>query len=261
MIDVPWAGARPRHRFYVPDAATSALVTFSSSQAHQLRRVLRLGAGDSVRVFDGLQPRDLVVRLESVGSTAAGVVEGWLPQPPEPACPIHLYPALLPRDVFEQVLQKSVEVGVASVTPVIAERCVARDRSDESRRERWQSIMREAAEQCGRGVVPRLHEPRAFAVAVDDTARVGPTLIAWEAETSTSLEAALKDVVHPAAMYLFVGPEGGLTVGEVDLARQHGARTVTLGPRTLRADTAAVVLTALVADWLAFHEGINVTSY
>ncbi|MCA1644167.1 MAG: 16S rRNA (uracil(1498)-N(3))-methyltransferase, partial [Chloroflexi bacterium] len=106
-----------KQRFFVSaDQVQGQTVMFSTEQWHQLHAVLRLRIGDSVRVFDGLERVDRDVEL--VGP-ATGRVVGQQPQPPEPRTRLVMYPALLPRDKFEIVLQKVTEVGVAAVVPVL----------------------------------------------------------------------------------------------------------------------------------------------
>ncbi len=228
------------HRFWVAaDQLDGEQVRFTDEQAHQLRSVLRLRAGAEVRVFDGLSQIDRVVELTGV---ASGRVVGETAHVPEPRTRLSVYPALLRRDKFEVVLQKLTEVGVACITPVVTARSLVREAPDERRYARWQAILREAAEQCGRGVVPRLQPPQPLAAALQRGD--APPLVAYEGEHQCTLRDALAD--RPTDVGLFVGPEGGYTNAEIDCARRAGGLTVTLGPRVLRAETAALVASALV---------------
>jgi 16S rRNA (uracil1498-N3)-methyltransferase len=158
------------------------------------------------------------------------------------------YPALVPRDKFEGVLQKLVEVGVSAVAPVSTERSLVREPPDERRRQRWQAIMQEAAEQSGRGVIPMLRPTLPLADALRIAMAEGHALLAYEGESTLSLGEALSSLGEPApaAVSLFVGPEGGYSVEEVAVARSVGARVVSLGPRVLRTETASPVFAALV---------------
>ena len=230
------------HRLLVaPEAIRADAVDFSDEQAHQLRHVLRLRNGDRVRVFDGLEPVDLVVEI--TGPRSARVVERCA-QPPEPRHAIVAYPALLQRDKFEVVLQKVTEVGVAAITPVLTERSLVREPPDARRTLRWQSILREATEQCGRGRVPALAPTLALESALRDAVAESRTLVAYEGERDGSLREALAGA--PERVSIFIGPEGGYSVREVELAREMGANVVTMGPRILRTETASPVLAALV---------------
>jgi 16S rRNA (uracil1498-N3)-methyltransferase len=228
------------HRFFVtPDQLDRDIVRFSQAQAHQLRSVLRLHPGDVVRVFDGRAPVDRVVELVSAGQ---GTIVGTQPQPPEPKTRLVVYPALLQRDKFEPVLQKLTELGAAAIAPVITARSLVREPPDQRRLERWRAILCEAAEQCGRGVVPTLLPAQAFSTAIDSAE--GAVIVAYERERRRQLRDALGAL--PTTVAVFVGPEGGFAAEEAACAERAGAHLVTLGPRVLRTETASPVLAALV---------------
>jgi 16S rRNA (uracil1498-N3)-methyltransferase len=228
------------HRFWVAtEQLDGEVVRFSDAQAHQLRSVLRLRAGAEVLVFDGYSRIDRRVALTNLSQ---GRVVGEEAQTPEPRTRLNVYPALLQRDKFELVLQKLTEVGVSGVTPVVTERSLVREAPDERRYARWRGILREAAEQSGRGVVPELLPARPLADALSGLA--GCAVFSYEGERESALRDALGG--RPARVALFVGPEGGYSADEVAGARRAGARVVTLGPRVLRAETAALVASALV---------------
>jgi 16S rRNA (uracil1498-N3)-methyltransferase len=245
---VDWRGAA-LHRFFVPDAGDEGWVHFSAAQAHQMASVLRLRAGAEVRAFDGVLDRDRVVRIDRLDQkVATGEVVGEAAQAAEPSVAIDVFPALLRRERFEQALQKLTEVGAASISPVLTARCVVRESGDERRTERWQAILREAAEQSGRGRVPRLGHARPFAEALTAAAHLDRRmLIAYEGERTTTLRQALgRGRQGSEGVALFIGPEGGFESAEVERARALGAISVRLGPRILRAETASPVFTALV---------------
>jgi 16S rRNA (uracil1498-N3)-methyltransferase len=229
------------HRFFVdPSHIQGDEVHFVEAQEHQLRSVLRLRPGDQVRVFDGVLPHDFVVEL---GATLdRGAVVGRRPHAPEPRTRLVVYPALLQRDKFESVLQKLTEVGASAIAPVVTSRGVVREPPDERRYARWSAILREAAEQSGRGSIPRLLPVASLTEALRDGQ--GRLILAYEGERRRDLHAALADC--PSGVALFVGPEGGYAVEEIDAARRAGAEVISLGPRVLRTETASPLLAALV---------------
>jgi 16S rRNA (uracil1498-N3)-methyltransferase len=228
------------HRFLTTERHGDE-VEFSTAQARQIERVLRLRPGDRVRAFDGEGPIDLVVVL--TGPSVGHIVERC-PQPPEPRTRLVAYPALLRRDKFEPVLRKLTELGVASIVPVLTARGLVREPPDAARLARWQAILQEATEQSGRGRVPRLHAAMQFDEAVRRASQEGATVLAYEEERHATLREALRDAGDTVS--IFVGPEGGYTREEARLAREIGARVITLGPRVLRTETASPVLAALV---------------
>jgi 16S rRNA (uracil1498-N3)-methyltransferase len=228
------------HRFLVsPDQVRDGAVAFSVPQWHQIERVLRLRSGDSVLVFDGAQPVDYVVQLTG---TAVGHVEGTRRQAAEPKTRLVVYPALLQREKFEVVLQKLTEIGAAAIVPVVTARSLVREPPDARRETRWQSILREATEQCGRGLAPALLPCLSFAQAIKDAE--GTVVMAYERELRRNLKQALNGAQQTVS--LFIGPEGGYSAEEADGARRAGANLITLGPRVLRTETASPLLAALV---------------
>ncbi len=231
-----------RHRFFVAtDQIQDDEVRFTVDQTHQIRSVLRLRAGAEVLVFDGHTPDDLVVELLDPGR---GRIVSERPQAAEPKTRLVVYPALLQRDKFESVVQKLTEIGVAAIAPVITARGLVREPPDDHRLARWRSILREAAEQSGRGVVPELLPVSVFAEAIGGAP--GTVIMAYERERQLGLRDVLRDSATRARVSLFVGPEGGYAPEEAECARRVGARLITLGPRILRTETASPLLAALV---------------
>jgi 16S rRNA (uracil1498-N3)-methyltransferase len=231
-----------KHRFFVSgDQVQGDAVTFSTEQWHQLHTVLRLRIGDSVGIFDGVEPVDR--RVELVGP-ATGRVVGVGPQPPEPRTRVVVYASLLQRDKFEVVLQKLTEVGAAAIVPVLTARALVRQPPDAGRQVRWRAILREAAEQCRRGIVPELRPALDFGEAIVQASGEGTVVMAYEGERRRALRDSLDGA--QGTVSVFVGPEGGYTPEEAAAAGQAGARLITLGPRVLRTETASPLLAALV---------------
>lgn len=236
------------HRFFIsPERRTGTNVRFDDEQAHQMRRVLRLRPGDRVLALDG-EGRQYEVVLEVVSNgRATGLVAAESAAAGEPRVRLTLYQSLLPRDKFEWVLQKGTEIGVAAFAPVITRRSLVRDADAAAAKlERWRRIIREAAEQSGRGVLPGLAGPIPFEAATAEAVANDRVLVAWEQETQHTLRDALNGPRPVERVALFIGPEGGFERVEVEEARAAGGVAVTLGPRVLRTETAAVVGAALV---------------
>src|SRR5262249_27159262 len=155
----------------------------------------------------------------------------------------------------EWVLQKCTELGVAAFVPLLCERAVAVvEGAGTTKRRRWERIVVEAMEQCGGTRLPEICEPQPLMQALASLTKGELALIPWEEERTTTLRAALRaaQVANSELreVRLFIGPEGGFAAGEVAEARRQGAIPVTLGPRILRAETAAVVAAALTLEVL-----------
>jgi 16S rRNA (uracil1498-N3)-methyltransferase len=239
------------HRFFVSlQAFASQPVVLTGDQAHQIRRVLRLRLGERVTLLDG-QGYAYEAMLIALGETDAKfqVVRRWAVSG-EPHTHITLFQAILKGDNFTWALQKSTEVGVSRFVPTICARNVVDDLdAAEAKRERWERVIQEAAEQCGRGRLPELAPAELLPRALSDPPDEGLLrLIAWEGEQVNRLRDVLAgcNFADGARIEVFVGPEGGFAEEEVALARRYGIQPVTLGPRILRAETAGVVAATLI---------------
>jgi 16S rRNA (uracil1498-N3)-methyltransferase len=224
-------------RFHVPQAAPGARVSLSEHTAHHARDVLRLRSGAAVRVFDG-QGAEFDAVLEAV--TRAGVsarIAGRVEARPE--SPLHVVLAVSPLrgDRMELVVQKATELGVSEIRPVITVRtdAAARPALSGTRQERWEKVASGAAEQCGRAVVPVLAATAMLGAVLDD-AFDGMKLLFLE----RSAPSALSSLPRPRRVLLLVGPAGGWEDSEVERATAAGFLTAGLGPRILRAETAAL---------------------
>lgn len=236
------------HRFFLsPGSLAGNEISLPPEVTHQLARVLRLRRGDHIVVLDdsGWQAEAQLVHL-TARSARARLLERTLVTT-EPRLQVVLYQAVLKGEHFELVLQKCTEVGVGAFVPILAARCVVGHvPSEESPKlARWQRIVREAAEQSGRGRLPRLLPAMLLEHALGRAA--APAFIPWEEASGPPLREALRKALRhlPHTVSLFVGPEGGFTGDEVAMAQQHGVQPVTLGARILRAETAAIVTAAL----------------
>jgi 16S rRNA (uracil1498-N3)-methyltransferase len=247
------------HRFFVQSLVLSgADVTLAADVVYQIRRVLRMRPGEVVVLFDGTGT-EYHVRLTEFGEEQVrGEVVERSAGVRDPVHAVHLYLGLLNKpDKFEWALQKCTELGAASFTPVICERSVA-GAPEQGRRERWQRIIKEAAEQSGRCVLPLLRPTLEFRdAAAREAQRVGasapnaahvPLIPALGA--GLSIAQAIDGAAEAASVSLFIGPEGGFTDDELVEAKERGIQIVGLGPRTLRSETAAVAALTLAMQAL-----------
>lgn len=232
------------HRFFVPpEAMHTNGVTFPQETSRQIERVLRLKPADRVVVLDG-SGIEYVVVLAAVGRETIGSVETQHRNEAEPAVQVTLYQGLLKGAKLELVVQKCTEIGVSRIVPVMSTRAVPAEPSA-SRQARFETIAREAAEQSGRGRIPEVSASMRFSDAIEEACDAGSAAFCWEEERGLRLQdLALTDESRPVS--LFVGPEGGFTVKEAEEARRAGALIVSLGRRILRAETAAIVASALL---------------
>lgn len=242
------------HRFFVPpDWLEEDKVTIVGSLVHQIRNVLRLGPGDHIVVLDN-SGWEREVEITRVGKEhASGQVVDKRLASGEPRTKITLYQGVLKGRRFDFTLQKGTELGIVEFVPLISDRCVIASLDDvDKKRERWQRIILEAAEQSRRGRLPHLRPAMLFRPACESARRGGGlSLIPWEEardmEKATSLRAVLQGAEQPPfSVNILVGPEGGFTPDEVEMARQYGLIPISLGPRILRAETAGLVAAAAI---------------
>ncbi|MBI3449397.1 MAG: 16S rRNA (uracil(1498)-N(3))-methyltransferase [Acidobacteria bacterium] len=238
-----------RERRFLVDPAdlneTQGLIR--GDELHHLRRVLRLRVGDEVSVFDG-RGRGSVGRIRTLGDTGAAVALERPEDPAvEPAARVILAQAIPHGDRMDLIVEKAVEIGVAAILPVIAERGTVRPPSGGwPRLTRWRRIAVAAAKQSGRLVVPAIADPAPFArVAAPDAASRAARIIFITAPAAREVVDILSPGVPPETVIL-IGPEGGWSEAEGAEATAAGWASATLGPRILRADTAAVAALTLV---------------
>ncbi len=232
------------HRFFVPGSwQIGDEVVLEEAQAHQISQVLRLRPQTPITLLDNRDWAYTITLTEVNKRQVRGRVTERTPATGEPTTSLTLYQGLLKADKFEWVLQKGTEIGVACFVPLITERSVVQEVST-NKLARWQRILTEAAEQSGRGRVPQLLTPTPFASALTSLLPDTLALIPYEQEKATSLQTSL--ATSPSRhVALFIGPEGGWSEAEIRLAQASGVMPITLGPRILRAETAAVVAAAL----------------
>jgi 16S rRNA (uracil1498-N3)-methyltransferase len=228
--------------FLPPEAFSDGMATLEGQVFRHVARVLRMGEGDHLLLLDGTG-RGWVARLERVtrSDATAILLQGVVEEGP-PLREVHLAVPLLKGDRTELVLQKCTELGVSCFHVYPAERSVVRlaDRAG-ARRERFQSVCRSAAEQCGAFRVPEVRIWESTQGFLEQVSTAG-RFIAWEEEHRLSARDALQDG-RPCT--LATGPEGGFSRQEVELWAGHGFRPVSLGRRILRAETAPIALCAL----------------
>jgi 16S rRNA (uracil1498-N3)-methyltransferase len=242
-------------RFFAPDArATGDVVTLSSEEGRHLTRVLRLGAGASVRVFNG-RGSEFESVVEST-ATRVSVRVGERREPaPEARLQVRLAQAVLKGDKMDDVVRDAVMMGVASILPVVTTRTEVSVSSLEKghKRERWERVSISAAKQCGRAVVPAILEPVMFeslTAMLLTSWLAGPLLMLVEPGAAKGVLTLSELAIEaPTVATIVIGPEGGWTPEEIH-AGSEVCRLITLGGRTLRADAMALVaLSALFARW------------
>lgn len=229
-------------RLFVPDElGMGRTFALEGPQAHYLGKVMRVREGDIVILCDDTTG-EWAARVGQVGKHRVDVIVAEQLRPRESVPDLWLCPALLKKDRFDLVLEKATELGAARIQPLITRRCVA----DKLNLERARAITTEAAEQCARTALPQLGEPL----------KLDALLASWPesralffADENGGDPAAAAFAAHSGPAAIITGPEGGFDEAERAAIRAHpAARAITLGPRILRGETAAI---AALAVWMA----------
>lgn len=230
-------------RLFVPGPlARGAEVALDAGQAHYLSSVLRRKSGDGLRLFDG-RSGEWLAEISAIGkkSARAKPLENLAPQPPDLA-PLQMIFAPLKKDRMDFLIEKAVELGATGLRPVLTERTTTRTVNSE--RLRRQIV--EAAEQCERFDLPVLHDPEPLAALLGWWPGEIPIFACIERVAASHLKVVCG---IPGPRAILVGPEGGFSASERETLLKHPAlRPASLGPRILRAETAALAALALCAE-------------
>ena len=224
-------------RRWIADTFTETTASLTGDQALHLARVLRAEPG---QVFDvvanGFLRRGTItdVREDEVKFALGEELEA------EAALPVHLLLAVTKFDRYEWAIEKVTELGAARITPVIARRTEKHLAQAAGKRvERWRRIVLEAAKQSRRSDLPQVDDPLPLKQALGETS-ASMKLLLSETEQENTIPAALKESRPSGEVAVAIGPEGGWTADEMKLFADSGWKPITLGPRILRAETAAI---------------------
>jgi len=234
----------------------STIVLDDPDELHHLRDVLRLRVGDGVVCCDGTGA-EYVGTIAALSASRAQVRVERLIERPSPPVGLWLAQGLPKAERFEWVVQKATELGADRLSPLLTRHTIVRLTPEQARAKlvRWQRIAQEAAKQSQRATIPQLEPPQSLPVFLEHLARgtlvLMPTLVPASASAPwPGLADALKTSAGVREVVILIGPEGDFSREEVALAQRHGARPVSLGPLTLRTDTAAIATLAIVSHLL-----------
>lgn len=226
-------------------------ITIYGDDAFHISHSLRMAKGERVTVCDmQCNEYDCVLSGFDAESVKAEIVSSHKVNN-EPPVKVFLFQALPKGDKMDTVIQKAVECGVYEITPFESERCIVKAKSDTEVRktERRNKISVEAAKQSGRGYIPQVNSTVDFKTAVSKASECDLSIMCYEGEEQFSLKKLLSEASSANTVSVLIGSEGGFSVDEVEYAIGHGMKTVSLGKRILRTETAsAFVLSCIVYE-------------
>jgi 16S rRNA (uracil1498-N3)-methyltransferase len=241
------------HRFFLPpENIGEKEVVFPDTAIRQIRSVLRLKPGEQVTVLDN-RGSQFLVQLDVVSPEMVhGILLSRSTAEGEPSIRLRLFFSVTQREKVEWILQKCTEIGVTAFFPFVSTYSLSREKGmDVSRLRRWEKIIQEAAEQCGRGRIPALHEVSTLQDAIKKASpRREINLLAWEGERELYLHQLMRGMLPGMdagkKVNVFIGPEGGFAEGEVDMMKKAGFTSFSLGKRIYRVETAAMAACLLI---------------
>ena len=235
------------HSCYVPPPQISEdTVRISEPERHHLLNVLRLRTDDRVEVFDGAGNRYIASLCDTRTSPLQAKIRQHQFHPHTPPY-ITLFQGLPKFDKMDLIVQKTTEIGVNEIAPMICQRSIPKSVVQQKRAARWQRIANEAAKQCKRPHFAHVFAPQGLEECLGGVLyHLDLLILLWEGERRRGLKKILRNHGEAESVGLFVGPEGGFTDEEVELAVQNSCLSATFGDNILRTETAAIVGVASV---------------
>lgn len=237
-------------KFFVrQDKIENNKVIITGDDAFHISRALRMAKGEHITVCDmQCNEYDCVLAEFNPDNVVAEIVSSRRIDN-EPPVKVYLFQALPKGDKLDTVIQKAVECGVFEITPFESDRCVVKSKpeAEERKTERRNRISLEAAKQCGRGYIPRVNPTVGFERAVEQACDCDLCVFCYEGEENSSLKELLRDNRQIDSISVFIGSEGGFSVDEVAYATQKGMKSVSLGKRILRTETASSFVLSCIA--------------
>jgi 16S rRNA (uracil1498-N3)-methyltransferase len=237
------------HRFHVVRTAIrNGIARVEGAEFEHLSRVLRLGPGDEVTLFDDTG-WEYEGRIRAMDWDRAEVgIAGQKLSKSDPEFSIELCQGLPKGTKMDLIVEKTTELGVQKIMPFESEFTVTRSEADRDRKKvsRWERVALSAAKQCGRARIPEIAPISSFDSVIAMPPETSLKVIFWERERDLTLGRIAAQAPRPGSAFLVVGAEGGFSPDEIERAKEKGFLPVGLGPRRLRCETAAVAAVALV---------------
>ena len=232
------------YQFFVEDTQVGErTVTIEGSDVNHIKNVLRMKHGERVRISSTSGKNYFGRIAEFSGETVlVALAEECAPDTELPSR-IYLFQGLPKSDKMELIIQKAVELGAYEIIPVAMKNCVVKldEKKAAAKTARWQEIAKSAAKQSKRSIIPKVEHPVSYQEALAAAAELDVVLVPYENERGMAAAREVMEAIVPGqSVGIFIGPEGGFSDGEIELAREHDMRLISLGGRILRTETAGL---------------------
>lgn len=238
------------HRFFVePHQVTEDTITIVGTDVNHIKNVLRMKVGDVLQISDGHNQQYLCSILSMEATEVVVSIEETLATSTELPSKLYLFQGLPKGDKMEFIIQKAVELGVYEIIPVATKRAVVKldEKKAAKKVERWNSIAESGAKQSGRNVIPTVMDVMSYNEALAYAKKLDVVLIPYElAEGMEETRQIIAGIRRGQSVGIFIGPEGGFEVEEVERAKMQGILPVTLGKRILRTETAGLTMLSIL---------------
>lgn len=239
------------HRFYVgAESIEGNKIVITGTDVNHIKNVLRLNKGEKIVICDG-QGQDYYCIIDNVAKEQViVVVEEKQKANTELRTKIYLFQGLPKKDKMELIVQKAVELGVYEIIPVKMKRTIVKidnEKKEMAKINRWQTIANEASKQSRRGIIPNVHSLVTYKEAINMAKDLEYVILPYElAENMEYTRKIIEEASKCSSIGVFIGPEGGFDEEEVSLAQQMGFKSITLGNRILRTETAGLTTLSML---------------
>ncbi len=233
--------------------ATTDAISITGKEARHITNVLRMKKGEKLTLMNGKGHLfESTIETLHYKEVKVKINKSIPPLPPSPI-EISLAQALTKAGPMNYLIQKITELGISSIHLFSSQRTIIRLKPDhlENKMGHWMEIMKSASKQCGRAILPEVNPPLPFGELIKSVPdKKTLKLLLWENEDKTDLKKLLRSMSPLPRIFVIIGPEGGFTPNEINLAREAGFQTISLGKRILRAETAAMSLVSIIQyEW------------
>lgn len=237
------------HFFVTPSQVKDGEIWIEGTDVNHIKNVLRMKEGEELQISDGSGITYLCTLTSATGEKVCAAIKEEMQRDTELPSKIYLFQGLPKADKMELIIQKAVELGVCEVIPVSTKRAVVKldDKKAGKKVERWNSIAESGAKQSGRNVIPKVTEVMSFKNALEYAKELDVLFIPYELAEGMEETRELIEQIQPGqSVGIFIGPEGGFEVSEVESAIEYGAKPITLGKRILRTETAGLTMLSIL---------------